>query len=207
MELSIYGAIKERIAQFGAAPATLGGEMRYVREQEPEIAQLFQGRRDLPRLYLHVDQVDFVERPRDGIDAFAVSVVVSFFGKVDNQQGTYVTFATFDPRDDQSVERSCDWIEEFYVHGLHHGTIVTDFDAVRTRFPQAVFGLNTILRGELNQREVRHLLVQTGLADDEQATHVTNVINTYHVGTITNSTGIAIGPGASASVTSVPPAS
>jgi hypothetical protein len=201
-----YGPIKERILHFGAAPVSLSGEMRYVRDQDAEVAQLFGGRRDLPRLYLAVDQLELLDRPRDGVDDFAVSVVVSFYGVVDAMAGTYVTFATFNPRDSQGVERVCDWIEEFYVQGLHNGQVVTDFDAVRSRFPQAVFGLSTILRGELNQHEVQKLLVNAGLANPDQAAHATTVINTYYIGTIANSTGVAIGPGARANVTGAPPA-
>ncbi len=202
-----YGGIKERINSFGAAPVTLSGEMRYVHDRDEDIERLFEGRRDLPRLYLHVDELRFVERPRDAVDGFIVSVVVSFFGEVDGEQGTYVTFATFDPADDQGVERACDWIETFYVDGLHQGVVVTDFDAVRSRFPDAVFGLSAVTRGELDPKRVQQFLVTAGLAETERAAHVPTVINNFiRVGNITNSTGIAIGPGAQANSSTLPAA-
>jgi hypothetical protein len=33
------------------------------------------------------------------------------------------------------------WIEQFYVTQIYKGVVVTDFDEVQPRFPQAVFGL------------------------------------------------------------------
>jgi hypothetical protein len=192
-----YGPIKERILAYGAASATLSGEMRYIPDEDA--TRLFDSRRDLPLLYLHVDDVKILDKPRDGIAAFAVSVAASFYGEVDHQPGTYVTFATFDPADATSLEHTCSWIEEFYVATLYSGHIVTDFDAVQPRFPGAVFGLGAVMAGELDPARVQHLLSAAGL-DEGRAERVTVVNNFIRVGNISNSTGVAIGPGTQATV-------
>jgi hypothetical protein len=192
-----YGPIKERILAQGAAPATLSGEMRYIPDQDA--TRLFASRRDLPLLYLHVDELKLLETPRPDIDGFMVSVAAAFYGHVDEQPGTYITFATFDPADDAGLERSCTWMEEFYVERLHEGQIVTDFDAVQPRFPGAVFGLSAVMAGELNPARVQELLAAVGL-DERGAERVTVVNNFIRVGDITNSSGIAVGPGAHAHV-------
>ena len=193
-----YGQIKERILVYGAAPATLSGEMRYIPDQDA--TRIFGTRRDLPLLYLHVDEVKVLDKPRDGVDAFAVSVAAAFFGEVDHQPGTYMTFATFNPANAASLEHARDWIEEFYVATLYNGHVVTDFDAVQPRFPGAVFGLGAVMAGEIDPGRVQQLLSAAGL-DASCAERVTVVNNFIRVGNISNSSGVAIGPGAQATVT------
>ena len=47
--------------------------------------------------------------------------------------------------------------------GQHRGTIVTDFDEARPRFPDAVFGLPDLMAGKLDRDKVRGLLQDRGL--------------------------------------------
>ncbi|UFP96435.1 hypothetical protein [Gloeobacter morelensis] len=142
-----YGSLKRCIATRGATPVNLEGEMRYVSE---ELATIFGNRRDIPLLYLHVEGVEQLPRPRRGILGYEVSVAVSFLGEFEGQRSQYVTFATFDPASRRGLESSCAWLEEFYVREKYQGAVVTDFDEMVPRFPQAVFGLSKLMEGRLD---------------------------------------------------------
>jgi hypothetical protein len=158
-----YGPLKARILGEGAVPVTLGGEMRYI----PNDTLTFFGRnREIPLLYLHVDELSVLPRPRSEVTKYYISVAVSFVGRFQEREGRYATYANFDPARPDSLERACEWLEQFYVAGEYRGDIITDFDELRPRFPQAVFGLPTLMAGRLDPDQVRDFLRGQGL--DEQ---------------------------------------
>jgi hypothetical protein len=145
-----YGEIKARIRQDGAAPVTLRGEMRYLPDQ---LQTLFGSNRDVPLLYLHVDMPPQRTAPRREVMNHEVSIAVSFRGKFQGEEGTYATFATFDPADQKDKERACQWIERFYVTEKYEGVVLTDFDEINPRFPRQDFSLN--IRGLFLDRRAR----------------------------------------------------
>lgn len=158
-----YGPLKAQILSQGAVPVTLGGEMRYV----PPDALTFSGRRrDIPLLYLHVDELQVLPRPRPEVTGYLVSAAVSFAGQFEGREGLYVTYASFDPADRAGFASAMSWLEKVYVAGGHQGVIVTDFDEVQPRFPDAAFGLPDLLAGRLDQERVRALLQSSGLEPD-----------------------------------------
>jgi hypothetical protein len=191
-----YGQLKPRLNAEGAVPATLRGEMRYI--DADTVAAVFGARRDVPMLYLHVEELEVLPDPRPGGDGYLVSVAAAFYGAVDNQTDAYVTFASFDPAQQDGLERASVWLEEFYVRGLYGGTVITDFDEVRPQFPNAVFGLPYVMAGRIDKSRARQVLVAAGLAED---TDVTTIVNNFgdviSVGDVTGGT-VAVGRGAQA---------
>ena len=150
-----YGPIKQRIMNEGAAPVTLRGEMRYIPEH---LVSFFEEHRNIPLLYLHVDDLRELPSPRNTITEFSVSVAVSFEGEFKDNEGIYSTYATFDPASSDSLAKACQWMESLYVEGQHKGVIITDFDEVLPKFSYAVFGLPDLMAGKLNRPRVKKLL-------------------------------------------------
>jgi len=89
-----YGPLKARILDEGAVPVTVSGEMRYVPE---DAVSFFPEQRRVPLLYLHVDELRVLSRPRSDVTAYLINVVVSFAGEFEGVEGSYATFAAFDP--------------------------------------------------------------------------------------------------------------
>ena len=156
-----YAQIKPRLLTDGAVPVTLSGEMRYI---SGEIPDFFGQKRTLPRLLLHVDTLEVLPAPRRGVSRFLVSAAVSFIGAVDGQRGAYLTYATFDPASRDSLADAVAWLRDFYVGERYPGQIVTDFDEVVPRFPEAVFGLADVMTGRLQAERVGDFLQAQGLA-------------------------------------------
>jgi hypothetical protein len=138
--------------------------MRYLLDDVPTF---FEGNREIPHLYLHVDQIEELVEPRKEVDEFSVSAAVSFVGEFDGREGYYATYATFDPADQASLMRAVQWLKQFYVADKYKGIIVTDFDEVQPRFSGTVFGLPDLMAGKLNQKRVTEFLRIHGL--DEKA--------------------------------------
>jgi hypothetical protein len=143
-----------------------------------------------------------VPSPRSDVTEFLVSVAVSFKGEVDRLPGRYVTFTSFNPASQTSQTEALNWLEQYYVSGQYKGIVITDFDEVRPRFPQAVFGLPDLLSGKQDLDRVRDFARDEGLEGK-----VVQYINYYienvqgdkiTVGNISNSSGIAIGRDAQA---------
>ncbi len=183
-----YSGVKECINKYGAAPATISGEMRYIP------ADIFGTRRDIPSLYLHVDDVQLLARPRSEITRFWVSAAVVFTRLYDY----YATYATFDPASTESIENACVWMQDFYIKELHQGQVLTDFDEIKPRFPDAVFALPKVMNGKLDPRQTQRVSGFSG----EQITIINNHIQgDYIAGNITvgdiYGSNITIGHGSS----------
>lgn len=135
----LYKPLKAQMRKRGVAAATIRGEMRYLPE---ELRTLFGSNREIPLLYLHVDELLTLTEPRRGVKNFEVSVAVSFRGTFQGEEDTYVTFATFDPTIRGDKMRACQWIDQFYVTKKYQGVVLTDFDEARPAFPAKRFSLN-----------------------------------------------------------------
>ncbi len=157
-----YGQIKPIMLEKGAVPVTLSGEMRYIFENAPAF---FGANRDIPQLYLHVDTVQVLAAPRSEIDQFTVSVPLSFIGEFDGREGVYCTYASFNPASRASFQQALHWLEQFYVAREHKGVVITDFDEVRPRFPNVVFGLPDLMAGKLAPEQVSAFLKARGYPD------------------------------------------
>jgi hypothetical protein len=157
---SFYAQVKPRLLAEGAVPVNLAGEMRYLMEDLPSF---FEGHREIPALYLYVDDLTLLPSPRPEVTEFAISAAVSFVGEFQEEEGLYATYCTFDPAIDESLQHMLTWIEQFYVTQIYKGAVVTDFDEVQPRFPQAVFGLPDLMAGKLDQSRVKAFLASQGL--------------------------------------------
>lgn len=155
-----YGQIKPRLLQEGAVPVTISGEMRYLLEEQPAF---FNSHRQIPALYLHVDDLEVLPVPRNEVNNYVISVATSFVGKYEQREGIYSTFATFDPAKAGALDKSITWLEEFYVTKTYKGVIITDFDEVKPRFPGAVFGLPELMAGKLDQEGIKQFMESHGI--------------------------------------------
>ncbi len=159
----LYGPLKARMLDEGAAPVTVSGEMRYVPQ---DAVNFFPERRSVPLLYLHVDDLQILPHPRADVTAYVINVATSFVGEYEGVRDSYATFAAFDPARRASLEQAVTWLEQVYIGATHEGTIITDFDEVRPRFPGAVFGLPKLMAGDLDRERVRELLASQGFTPD-----------------------------------------
>lgn len=141
----MYRKVVSRVVEQGAAPVRLSGEMRHV---SPDAVPLFDYRQ-VPLLMLHATELDLLPAHRPGLDGFAVSAVATFTAKAEHRSRAFVTFYTFDPADHGGPATAARWIREAYARE-HNGTVVTDFDQVYPKFPEAKFGLPRILGGKLD---------------------------------------------------------
>ena len=173
-----YGPLKARILDEGAVPVTVSGEMRYVPE---DAVSFFPEQRRVPLLYLHVDELRVLSRPRSDVTAYLINVVVSFAGEFEGVEGSYATFAAFDPARRLSLSDAISWLQRIYVGAMHGGTVITDFDEVRPRFRRAVFGLPSLMAGNVDRAQVRELLAAHGFSLNAGDTFyvVYNEINTH----------------------------
>ncbi|RMD59905.1 hypothetical protein D6833_10820 [Candidatus Parcubacteria bacterium] len=158
-----YAQLKPRLLTDGAVPVTLSGEMRYLSGDLPDF---FGQKRTLPRLLLHVDRLEVLPAPRSDVTGFLVTAAVAFLGQVEGQVGPYMTYASFDPARREALEQAVDWIRDFYVQGQYQGQVITDFDEVMPRFPQAVFGLADLMAGRLAADRVQAFLKERHLPVD-----------------------------------------
>ena len=156
-----YGPLKARLVKDGAVPVTLSGEMRYLYENAPT---LFEQRRDIPLLYLHVDKIEILPAPRQEVHAFSVSVAISFAGRFEEQEGIFATFATFNPAKAASLAHAVNWLESFYVTKQYKGIVVTDFDEVQPRFSGAIFGLPDLMAGKMDSQKTADFLQNYGIS-------------------------------------------
>jgi hypothetical protein len=154
-----YGPLKAQMNADGAVPVTLSGEMRYL---DGDLPAFFSSRRDLLGCYLHVDDVQTLPAPRAGVTQFSISVAVAFTGVFQGQAGDYMTYCTFDPASRSDLERTVQWISQFYVAGQHQGQVLTDFDETRQWFAGAVFGLAGLLDSQLDQPRIKQVLSARG---------------------------------------------
>ncbi len=172
-----YGPLKARILDEGAVPVTISGEMRYVPE---DAVSFFPEKRLVPLLYLHVDDMQVLPRPRQDVTAYLINVVASFVGQFEGVAGSYATYAAFDPARRDSLSDAISWLSTLYVEAMHDGMVITDFDEIRPRFPQAIFGLPSLMAGNVDRARVRELLTSQGFSPDAGDTFfvIYNEINT-----------------------------
>ena len=169
-----YAPLKMRMLAEGAVPVTLSGEMRYIPQ---DAVTFFSGQREIPLLYLHVDELRILPRPRSAVTAYLINVAISFQGEFAGVAGTYAAYAAFDPAERGALQQATNWLRDTYVGAAHAGTVITDFDEIRPRFPHALFGLPTLLRGQVARAQIQAWLQARGFTAEVGAGFF-NIINT-----------------------------
>ncbi len=174
-----YGAIKARLLVEGAAPAVVHGEMRYIPD---DVVTLFRTSREIPRLYLVVDDLTLLPQPRPDVTRYLITVAVSFQGRFQGRPGTYLAFASFDPAERTGLGRAVEWLENYAVD-LYKGAILTDFDETKPQFahfPQASFSLAGLMQGELDPAALTQLLEKLGYSAAEVERQAGSLITINH---------------------------
>jgi hypothetical protein len=203
-----YAPLKQRMLAEGAVPVTVSGEMSYI-DKDTLPRPFFNSSnwlsRTLPLLYLHVDHIEQLKHPRQGVSSYHVSAAASFAGEFEGKKGLYPTYATFDPAKRESLNEAYDWMENFYAKGQYQGTVITDFeeDKFKSKFPQqAVFNLPQLMKGQLDFNEAKDFLRDIGLTKFIRHNSAKSIrifiINRIrgdqiNVGPIKNSNAVAIG--------------
>ena len=159
-----YGPLKRRLLKEGAVPVNLGGEMRYLQMDNPTFLG---GNREIPQLYLHVDQVEVLPQPRSEVKGYTVSAAISFIGEFEQREGIYTTYATFNPASRESLDQAVNWMGKFYVSERYQGVVITDFDEMHRRFPEVIFGLPDLMAGRLDQNKINAFLKKQGFGEKE----------------------------------------
>ena len=152
-----YPELKRRIQRIGAAPATLRGKVRILTKEVPRI---FATHPAFPATYLVVDEVDLHPEPRPNIEKFLVSIAISFESAYEGAPRPYVTYATFEAGNRTSFARAKAWLKRFYVEEKYQGRILTDFDQIRSQYPEAVFGLVNLYPGNIQTEALQAYVEQ-----------------------------------------------
>ena len=143
----------EYINEYGILPCTIVGKLKFLPEP---LLSLYQHYTGVPQFYLLAEEISPSRTPLQlqGHGPI-VSVAVTFY--IDPEEPDFSNFGaayiSFAAGVKGSLERRLPWLE-YYVATLHQGIIVTDFDEHMTRFRGAVFSLDKVCNGRLDQSEV-----------------------------------------------------
>jgi hypothetical protein len=129
----------------------------------------------VPRVYLLAENI----QPQPGGDGepFLATGAVTFEAALSDQvdagrwewepvsdlHGAYVTFS---PSQRESVREAAEWLAETYVEGLFGGRIITDFDEIVPRFPDAPFGLPRVTASKMDRASVDKIVGKTNASPD-----------------------------------------
>jgi hypothetical protein len=81
------------------------------------------------------------------------------------------------------------WLQH-YVDALHDGTVITDFDEQMTRFPHAVFSLEKVATGTLDESEIAGIATNLRINDARisrmlaQQQRYALILNNIHIGKV-----------------------
>ena len=146
---SIRDELIDAVANDGAAFGGLVGRLRFV----PELLDsVYHGYRDVPRLYLQVEEFRPIHRRgrREPVASGGVAFTYRTSlpdGLSFREQG--VAYVPFRPGADGNLDRRVRWLE-VYVEQFG-GTVITDFDEHRSRFRNATFSLAKVADGRINE--------------------------------------------------------
>jgi hypothetical protein len=189
-----YAQYIEEITERGVLPCTVTGKLTFLPDS---LLSLYRGYVGVPRLYVLAHEL-IPARSTDVLQEGdpTASVAVMFAA---NEPGPSVNAAyiSFVPGRNGTLTQRLPWLEH-YVGAMHGGTVITDFDEQMTRFPHAVFSLEKITNGVLNESEIAsvadaldvgELQVQRLLAQQRQFAVTLNYINVRKGGKV----GIHVG--------------
>jgi hypothetical protein len=153
MSQSDYDRCIGYITDNGVLPCILAGKLKFLPEP---LLSLYRDYIGVPRLYLLIEDIQRSHAPSERLGIPRVSVAVTF------QQSEYrgeacAAYISFTPGASGSLDERLPWLE-YYVTDLYNGTIVTDFDEQMTRFSGAVFSLNKVCNGRLDESEVTEVV-------------------------------------------------
>ncbi|MGH3907172.1 MAG: hypothetical protein ACRDTE_23800, partial [Pseudonocardiaceae bacterium] len=138
------------VTMHGVLPCTVTGKLMVLPESMLSLYRDYSG---VPYLYILVEELvparsaTVLQRGRP-----TVSVAVMF--KADEPwPAVNATYVDVVPGRNGNLNQRLPWLD-YYVAQLHGGTVITDFDEQMTRFPHAVFSLQKVANGTLEESEL-----------------------------------------------------
>jgi hypothetical protein len=145
----------DEIVERGAVARKITGKIVTIPD---ELSSLYTGYRGVPKVYLKIhDIAPDTKGLTTKIIGVNVTAAVSFISEFEGERNVYATYASFDPSDRASLEQSIKWIEEEYVNNKYSGRIITDFDAVTSRFTNVPFSLGNVMNLSLQAADLNDL--------------------------------------------------
>lgn len=156
-----YGRHIDEITERGVLPCTVTGQLRFLPDN---MLTLYSDYTGVPRLYLEVSEL-VRKQSTSALELGDPTVSAAVLFQADEPwpvvSAAYVSFIT--GRNGTLAQR-LPWLEH-YVGEMHGGTVITDFDEQMTRFPQAVFSLEKVANGTLDESEIRNIARAIGVDD------------------------------------------
>ncbi len=147
----LYNKFINEIADQGAILCNLVGELKFI---PTPIISIYGSYTGVPQLYLLVNDIKPKTTNDEERKGLYVSIAVSFLSKFEGRNKAHASYVYFFPNKKESFKQAVEWMEDTYVKGYYHGTIITDFDEQMYRFKNAPFSLNKIMNGKLDEKEV-----------------------------------------------------
>jgi hypothetical protein len=178
-----YERYIDAITEHGALPCTITGKLTVLPDS---LLSLYQDYIGVPRLYVLVEEVSLGRSITPLQQGHPIASATVIFATDEPWPQVCATFVYFIPGGNGTVTQSVPWLE-YYVHELHGGKVITDFDEQVTRFPHAVFSLQKIANGDLREAELRDVAQYLHVTPDEirrllsQQQELRFTVNRYHV--------------------------
>jgi hypothetical protein len=137
LDEELYGEIAAQVDHRGGVRCTGAGTIRYWRSSEP--LDFFMAK-DVPRVYLGVDQLHPAARRPDDVSRIDVTPAVTFAS--DGRE--FFAYSHFRPGDPGDVARAAGWLSHYVVE-RHRGRVLTDFDELVPRFADTAAPLRELM--------------------------------------------------------------
>ena len=134
-----YASLGGSIAENGGVRCSLSGELRYWNADKYLPVGATVG---IPRIYLHVSDIDSVSSNLPQLDA-TPAIVFSTEGP--DYFGNFYAYTHIDPSDNSALDRCVEWMQENYIEARYNGRVLTDFDETRPRFSATACALRDLL--------------------------------------------------------------
>lgn len=151
----VYDQVIDEVSTNGFARCTLIGKLQFLPDT---LFSFLRGYRDVPRLYLLVNEIRPPATQAQPEKSISVTGAVSFVSNYEGETQVYASLVTFYPQKRESLDEASDWLEDVYVQGMYQGKILTDYDQHTNRFADAAFSLDRVLRVGLDARQIETLV-------------------------------------------------
>jgi hypothetical protein len=150
----LYQKCIDEIRGRGAAARTLIGELKLIPKH---IQEVYVGYTGVKKFYLEVDNMYVPKQLKSRTFAeLDVSVAVSFKGTVDEADGIYASYVTFNPAKQGSLKGAVQWMNDEYITS-YKGMVLTDFDEQENHFPYAEFSLQKVMKFQISENSLLEL--------------------------------------------------
>ena len=165
---AIYGSLMDELIDQGSVRCRLTGTLRSFPLNDPSWQPEYPG---LPHFYLLVDGAEILHQPRDRrVQPFA-SAAVTFLER-DRWARIGAAYIGFIPGANGDLGRRVGWLER-YIHEVGEGTVVTDFDEQMGRFEGAVFSIEKVRSGRVDEAQALRLAHIAGYPAERAVAQVT----------------------------------